>query len=1099
MTAATVRREVNPGGAGILRLRRLLLGVSACFLLGSSLPADAQVLYRFPLCEATAWASTPEAACQASGASLPVCDRPGVTHYSIVSTLTSPSVCSLSWMYTNPGGTTPAPYSTVVALQTNAPAYEGYFGNATCGRLDGWAWDSKQPNSAVTVDIYDGSTLVGTVAANIFRQDLVSAGKGNGAHGFDIELPEILLDGQAHTLYAKFGGTAIGLGTSPKSLSCAPRPPPPPEVESVIPNDPRGQSCDRSPAPAGVKVGKPIIPATGEETLDQADHVGAGPDALSLTRSYRSSRVLGTATGPAAAGLGQPWSHNHSVVLKRAGAAGAAGSTARVVFGNGSVRAFNWDTASAGWTASNSADTLTANATGLLYKRLDDDSTWQFDAGGKLQTSTQRNGWVNSYHYSTASTPSGVAATPGLLISVNNQFGRSLNFTYNAFNQLVRVTASSGQVTRYQYDGTGAASRLSSVSYPASAGTVASRTYLYENATFPQLLTGILDEAGNRYATIGYDSQGRGTSTQLAGAADLHTISYGTAGAAVVTDPLGTVRTYNYGTSMGKLAVTGANLPSGTGGSDAASRVQDAHGFVTQETDFLGVSTMYTWDINRRLPLTVTKAAALPEAQTASTQWHPTFRLPVLVTEAGRTTAYTYDTAGNPLTRTVADTASGASRTTTWTYNAAGQVLTVKGPRTDADDTTRFAYYSTSTGFVDPPVESDPSFDSVSLLLHGDGSNNSTAMVDSASSAKTVAVMGGAKISTVQSKFGGSSMAFDGSDDYLPVASTPGNNFNFGTGDFTIEGWFYLSSAGGDYRILFALPWGSTYMIMGFGNTGFGGRLQFASHGATLATVYSAEHTQASLAGAWHHVAFTRSGGFSRAFLDGNLLTLRNNIFSGAPVTSWADASNIASATQAYVSNSGASGWLGYIDDFRITKGVARYTANFMPPAQAFPNTGLAIDLNTVGHTAGDLQSITNASGHVTQFTLYDRAGRVRQMIDPKGVVTDTTYTPRGWVSSVTVTPPGGTARITRYSYDNVGQLTGVALPDSTTLGYSYDAAHRLTGVTDAKGNTVTYTLDAMGNKVGEQVKDPSGNLQRNITRVYDALNRVQQVTGAGN
>jgi YD repeat-containing protein len=53
--------------------------------------------------------------------------------------------------------------------------------------------------------------------------------------------------------------------------------------------------------------------------------------------------------------------------------------------------------------------------------------------------------------------------------------------------------------------------------------------------------------------------------------------------------------------------------------------------------------------------------------------------------------------------------------------------------------------------------------------------------------------------------------------------------------------------------------------------------------------------------------------------------------------------------------------------------------------------------------------------------------------------------------------------------------------------------------VTDAKGNTVTYTLDNAGNKTGEQVKDSSNTLQRNITRVYDALNRVQQVTGASN
>jgi len=60
---------------------------------------------------------------------------------------------------------------------------------------------------------------------------------------------------------------------------------------------------------------------------------------------------------------------------------------------------------------------------------------------------------------------------------------------------------------------------------------------------------------------------------------------------------------------------------------------------------------------------------------------------------------------------------------------------------------------------------------------------------------------------------------------------------------------------------------------------------------------------------------------------------------------------------------------------------------------------------NETGHAAGDLQTVTNAAGHVTQFTLYDRAGRVKQMVDPKGVVTDMAYTPRGWISSVTVTP----------------------------------------------------------------------------------------------
>jgi YD repeat-containing protein len=862
----------------------------------------------------------------------------------------------------------------------------------------------------------------------------------------------------------------------------------PPAIETGSTSE--AKSCKRDD---GLQVGKPIIPATGEKILDELDIVGSGPDALSLSRHYGSSRVVGPVTGSIAAGLGKPWSHNHATFLKQEGISGIAGSMARVLFGDGSVRGFNWDTSNNTWKPANSADTLTSNATGSQYKKVDDDSVWQFDAAGKLLTVTQRNGWVKTYTYGITGT------STGMLTAVTNRFGRSLSFQYNAAGQLSSVTAPDGRIVSYAYDGTAATARLTTVNYPGLAGGTAGKSYLYENAVYPQLLTGIIDENGSRLATYAYDSQGRGISTQYAGGAGVHSISYGTGGSATVTDPLGTQRTYNYGTEKGKLAVLGADKPSGTGNSSAATRVQDANGFITQETDFLGVNTMYTWDINRRLPLTTIRAAGLPEVQTSTTEWHASYRLPTLVTEAGKTTAYSYDGAGNLLSQTVTDTASSVSRISSWTYNAYGQMLTANGPRTDVNDITSFSYYSTSTDFTDPAVNVDPSFQAVSVLLHGDGANNSALMTDNAPSAKTVTVTGNAKISTAQSKFGGSSMAFDGDNDYLYVPSSPGNSFNFGVGDFTIEAWFYLSSAGSGYRNLVVIPWGSTYMSIRFGDGGFGGRLQFASVSTAFSTVYSSAHTQASLAGAWHHVAFTRSGGLSRVFLDGSLLTVRNEVYSGAAVTSWADSSNIASVAQAYVSHTGGAAWLGYIDDVRITKGVARYTASFTPPALAFPNTGPVVDPNAVGHTAGDLQSITNPVGHVTHFTQYDRAGRVRQMVDPNGVVIDTAYTTRGWTSSVTVTPPSGSARTTSYTYDNAGQMTGATLPDGTTLGYSYDAAHRLTGVTDAKGNTVTYTLDAMGNKVGEQVKDPSSNLQRSITRVYDALNRVQQVTGASN
>jgi RHS repeat-associated protein len=440
----------------------------------------------------------------------------------------------------------------------------------------------------------------------------------------------------------------------------------PPEVET------------NSSTQAGMCMGKPILPATGEETHSQTDYTGAGPNALSLTRSYRSSRVVGANTGPALAGMGQPWSHNYSTYLALTGTAGSAGSTAKVMLGNGTVRAFTFEAATGKYQPDNSADALNVNATGLVYKSLDDDSTWQFDAVGKLQTATQRNGWITTYIYSTAATAPAIAPGPGLLISVTNQFGRAINFAYNASSQLTSITTPDGQITTYAYDGTAPAARLSSVAHPGAV----TKTYLYENATLPQLLTGITDEAGNRYATIAYDTQGRGISTELAGGANKYTIAYGPSPApTVVTDPLGTARNYNYATQKGKLAVTGADKPSGSGGSDTASRVQDANGFVTQETDFLGVQTMYTWDISRRLPLSTTQAAGRPEAQTSSTQWHPTFRLPVLITEAGRSTSYTYDAQGNKLTEAITDTATGQVRTWAWTYNAAGLVATSTNPK----------------------------------------------------------------------------------------------------------------------------------------------------------------------------------------------------------------------------------------------------------------------------------------------------------------------------------------------------------------------------------------------------------------------------------
>jgi len=161
------------------------------------------------------------------------------------------------------------------------------------------------------------------------------------------------------------------------------------------------------------------------------------------------------------------------------------------------------------------------------------------------------------------------------------------------------------------------------------------------------------------------------------------------------------------------------------------------------------------------------------------------------------------------------------------------------------------------------------------------------------------------------------------------------------------------------------------------------------------------------------------------------------------------------------------------------------------------PRTDVADKTTYTYDSSGNLSTITNAVGQVTTLSNYDANGRVGLITDANGATTALTYSPRGWLTGKTVTA-NGTVETTTYSYDGVGQLTLVTLPNASTVSYTYDPAHRLTNIADSLGNSIAYTLDNMGNRISEQVKDPSGALARQTSRVMDALNRLQQITGSG-
>jgi len=226
-----------------------------------------------------------------------------------------------------------------------------------------------------------------------------------------------------------------------------------------------------------------------------------------------------------------------------------------------------------------------------------------------------------------------------------------------------------------------------------------------------------------------------------------------------------------------------------------------------------------------------------------------------------------------------------------------------------------------TTAFT-PPTAPLTAITNTSLLL----SYTNAGILDNAMM-NNLETVGNAQISTSVKKYGTGSMYFDGSGDRLFEPSN--QNFNFGTGDFTIELWAYPISQGGhgssnnDCLIDFRPATGG----------GAYGTLYIFSSGTG---VYWYANTGNRITGGaisnsvWTHIAICRSSGSTKLFLNGTQ--------SGSTYT---DATNYLVAPimiGEFNDGAGAGNFNGYIDDLRITKGVARYTATFTPPTAAFPN-----------------------------------------------------------------------------------------------------------------------------------------------------------------
>jgi hypothetical protein len=155
----------------------------------------------------------------------------------------------------------------------------------------------------------------------------------------------------------------------------------------------------------------------------------------------------------------------------------------------------------------------------------------------------------------------------------------------------------------------------------------------------------------------------------------------------------------------------------------------------------------------------------------------------------------------------------------------------------------------------------------------------------------------------------GQSYFFDGTGDYLSSPASP--QFAFGTGDYTIEAWVYRTDSG-TQRAIVDLRGGSNVNILFYMNSSN----QLVAFNSTSTWITSSSTIPLNQ---WTHVAITRSGTSARLFINGVIVGTATN------------SDNNVSLGAAFVGRQNGSttnDWLGYIDDLRITRGVARYTAN---------------------------------------------------------------------------------------------------------------------------------------------------------------------------
>ena len=274
--------------------------------------------------------------------------------------------------------------------------------------------------------------------------------------------------------------------------------------------------------------------------------------------------------------------------------------------------------------------------------------------------------------------------------------------------------------------------------------------------------------------------------------------------------------------------------------------------------------------------------------------------------------------------------------------------------------------------------------DYTTLLMHFEGINGSTVFVDEARN--IITTNGNTQIDTAQYKIGAASGLFDGTADYLIIPDH--DDWNFGTGNFTIETWFKTTTVSADQWIYYhgENPY-ETYVPVVYAWFNSDNRIYFqaTNSGGTILARYSTGADVLS-ANTWYSIAFVRSGSNFYIFINGVSQSLTE--YTAISTNSLPDvAANLYIGTtfSGGLSFAGMNGWF---DEFRISKGIARWTANYTPSTSAYSNADIASKF-----LGGTIKIITGAGTNEERIICNTTSSGI--------VVTDSTTATGGSVYNV--------------------------------------------------------------------------------------------------